>query len=156
MRENRMTTRLTPESVHVVPHASSKKRVLQILAGLAATQTGLDEIKIFDTLLEREKLGSTGVGRGVAIPHGKMEEVTEIVMMFLKLDKPVEFDSVDDRPADLFFLLLAPLDAGTEHLKALALVSRMMRDRDFCEKLRGAEDSDSLFALLHMPLEKAA
>lgn len=151
-----MDTRLSPEFVHVVPQVSCKKRVLQVLAELAAAQTGLDERKIFETLLEREKLGSTGVGRGVAIPHGKLEEVEEIVMMFLKLDKPVEFDSVDEAPADLFFLLLAPLDAGTEHLKALATVSRLMRDRDFCEKLRGVDDSDSLYALLSTPLEKAA
>ena len=151
-----MTTHLGPEGVHVISHVSGKKSVLQTLADLAAAQTGLDARDIFETLLAREKLGSTGVGRGVAIPHGKMKTVDSVVMLFLKLDKPVDFDSVDEAPVDLFFLLLAPEEAGTEHLKALALVSRLMRDKDLCEKLRGAYDRDSLYALLSSPLEKAA
>ena len=135
-----MVTRLRPEFVHIISHASGKKNLLQQLAELASKQTGLNERKIFETLLEREKLGSTGVGRGVAIPHGKLSEAENITMMFLKLNKPVEFESVDDAPVDLIFLLLAPIDAGTEHLKALALVSRLMRDRAFCDKLRGVFD----------------
>ena len=151
-----MKTHLSPEAVHVIPRVSCKKSVLQIMAERAANQTDLDEREILETLLTREKLGSTGVGRGVAIPHGKMASVDSIVMMFFKLDKPVDFDSLDDAPVDLLFLLLAPEDAGTEHLKALALVSRMMRDEDFCKKLRGSFDSDSLYALLCPPLEQAA
>ena len=151
-----MNTRLRPEFVHIVPQVSCKKRVLQTLAELAAKQTGLDERVILDTLLAREKLGSTGVGRGVAIPHGKLDDLDRVVMMFVKLNKPVDFDSVDEAPVDLLFLLLAPPDAGTEHLKALALVSRLMRNQNFCDKLRGANDSDTLYAMICPPLEDAA
>ncbi len=151
-----MNSYLKPEAVHIISHASGKKRVLQMLAELGAKQTGMDEALIFETLFEREKLGSTGVGRGVAIPHGKLKGADGVSMMFLKLGKPVDFGSVDDAPVDLFFLLLAPENAGTEHLKALAMVSRLMRNNDFCEKLRGAYDRDTLYALLCAPIEKAA
>ena len=151
-----MNTHLSSKDVHVLTNISNKKRVLQTLAELGAAQTGIDESVIYEALLAREKLGSTGVGRGVAIPHCKLKEASEIAILFLKLDKPVDFDSVDEAPVDLFFLLLAPENAGTDHLKALALVSRMMRDAEFCEKLRGAYDRDTVYALLSSPIEKAA
>jgi PTS system nitrogen regulatory IIA component len=134
----------------VIPHlrASSKKHVLQELAKRAAEISKLHERTIFDVLLERERLGTTGVGNGIAIPHGKLPELRRLHGLFARLDTPVEFNSIDDQPVDLVFLLLAPETAGADHLKALARVSRLLRDRAVCEKLRGADDSDALYALL--------
>ena len=128
--------------------ATSKKHALQQLAARAAKATGLDERRIFDVLLERERLGSTGVGSGLAIPHGKLPQLDRLHGLFARLDKPVDFDAIDDQPVDLVFLLLAPEGAGADHLKALARISRILRDRAFCEKLRGSENPDALFALL--------
>ena len=127
---------------------ASKKQALQELATRAAGLTGLHERAIFDVLLEREKLGTTGVGRGIAIPHGKLTELDELHGLFARLDQPIDFDAVDDQPVDLIFLLLAPATAGADHLKALARVSRLLRDDDMCDKLRGSESSDALYALL--------
>lgn len=129
-------------------HASSKKQTLQELAKRAAQVTGLHERAIFDVLLERERLGTTGVGSGIAIPHGKLPEVERLYGVFARLDKPVDFDAIDDSPVDLIFLLLAPENAGADHLKALARVSRLLRDKVTCEKLRGADSADALFAIL--------
>ena len=128
--------------------ASSKKHVLQELAQHAAEMTGLDSREIFDTLLEREKLGTTGVGQGVAIPHGKFAALDRIWAIFARLDHPIDFEALDERPVDLIVLLLAPSDAGAEHLKALARVSRLLRDTKMCEKIRGSESGDALYALL--------
>lgn len=136
--------------------ASSKKQVLQELARLAAETTGMPEREIFDVLLERERLGSTGVGQGVAIPHGKLADLDHLVGLFAKLETPVDFDSVDGQPVDLVFLLLAPHETGAEHLKALARVSRLLRDRDLCKRLRGSANSDALFALLTKATADAA
>ena len=97
---------------------------------------------------ERERLGTTGIGRGVAIPHGKLGELTRVYGLFARLDRPIAFEAIDDQPVDLLFALLAPLDAGAEHLKALAMVSRLLRDRTICEKLRGTDNPDALYALL--------
>ncbi|MEQ8508438.1 MAG: PTS IIA-like nitrogen regulatory protein PtsN [Rhodospirillaceae bacterium] len=132
----------------VILKASSKKQVLQELAKKAASLTGLSERKVFDTLLEREKLGTTGVGNGIAIPHGKLPELKSLHGVFARLEKPVDFEAIDDRPVDLVFLLLAPEQAGADHLKALARVSRLLRDSDNCEKLRGAVNTDGLYMLL--------
>ncbi|MRG72309.1 PTS IIA-like nitrogen regulatory protein PtsN [Alphaproteobacteria bacterium HT1-32] len=129
-------------------HASSKKQTLQELAKRAAQVTGLHERAIFDVLLERERLGTTGVGSGIAIPHGKLPELQRLYGVFARLDKPVDFDAIDDAPVDLIFLLLAPENAGADHLKALARVSRLLRDKVTCEKLRGADSADALFAIL--------
>ncbi len=139
---------LTRESVHVSLRATSKKHALQELAHLAADITGLHERTIFEILLERERLGTTGVGKGIAIPHGKLSELERLYGMFVRLDRPVDFESVDDQPVDLIFLLLAPESAGADHLKALARVSRLLRDPGICEKLREIDDQDSLFSLL--------
>jgi PTS system nitrogen regulatory IIA component len=128
--------------------AGSKKQVLQELSGRAALVTGLSERAIFDVLLERERLGTTGVGNGIAIPHGKLAELERLHGLFVKLERPVDFDAVDDEPVDLVFLLLAPESAGADHLKALAWVSRLLRDKTVCEKLRGSDEDDALFALL--------
>lgn len=134
----------------VVPKLSvtSKKQALQELAKRAHAVTGLEERRIFDTLLERERLGTTGVGNGIAIPHGKIAELDRLYAVFARLEKPVDFDSIDEQPVDLVFLLLAPESAGADHLKALARVSRLLRDQGVCTKLRGSDNADALFALL--------
>lgn len=139
---------ITPQCVIARLRAANKKQVLQELAKRAAETTGLRERAIFDVLLERERLGTTGVGDGIAIPHGKLPELNRLHGLFARLDTPVDFDAVDDQPVDLIFLLLAPETAGADHLKALARVSRLLRDRATCEKLRGADTPDALYALL--------
>ena len=128
--------------------ATSKKQILQELARRAADVVGLRERLIFDHLLERERLGSTGIGRGIAIPHARLAELDRVYGLFVRLVRPVEFDSVDDQPVDLVFLLLAPQDAGADHLKALARVTRLMRDESLCAKLRGCETDDAVYALV--------
>lgn len=139
---------LAHDAVVAKLNVSSKKQLLQELARIAAPSVDMDERAIFDTLLERERLGTTGVGNGIAIPHGKLEAMSGIRGYFVQLEKPVDFDAIDEQPVDLFFLLLAPASAGADHLKALARVSRLLRDRGTCEKLRGAETADALYALL--------
>jgi PTS system nitrogen regulatory IIA component len=139
---------ITPQSVIARLRATSKKQVLQELAKRAAETTGLPERAIFDVVLERERLGTTGVGDGIAIPHGKLPELRRLHGLFARLESAVDFDAVDDQPVDLIFLLLAPETAGADHLKALARVSRLLRDRATCEKLRGADEPDALYALL--------
>jgi len=131
--------------------ASSKKQALQELSQQAAVLTGLHERTIFDVLLQREKLGTTGIGRGIAIPHGKMQELERLHGIFARLPKPIDFDAIDEQPVDLIFLLLAPESAGADHLKALARISRLLRDDAICAKLRGADDPEALFALLTVP-----
>jgi PTS system nitrogen regulatory IIA component len=142
---------LNIESVFAKLPATSKKQALQELAKRAAQITGLHERSVFDVLLERERLGTTGVGNGIAIPHGKLPELNKICGLFARLEKPIDFEAVDDQPVDLIFLLLAPEGAGADHLKALARVSRLLRDRKTCEKLRGSDESDALYSLLTEP-----
>lgn len=139
---------LQQDAVLASLHATSKKQLLQELSKAAASVFDLEQRQVFDILLERERLGSTGVGSGLAIPHGKLAGLGGLHGMFARLDKPVEFDAIDDQPVDLVFLLLAPEEAGADHLKALARVSRILRDRAFCEKLRGTNNPDAIFALL--------
>lgn len=139
---------LTPESVVANLKANSKKQALQDLAGRAARITGLHERQIFDTLLERERLGTTGVGNGIAIPHGRLAGLDKLHGLFARVERPIDFDSIDEMPVDLIFLLLAPESAGADHLKALARVSRLLRDKAICEKLRSADSADALYALL--------
>ena len=136
--------------------ATSKKQVLQDLSRRAADATGLDERAIFDVLMERERLGTTGVGNGIAIPHGKLPELDRLHGHFARLEQPVDFQSIDERPVDLIFLLLAPESAGADHLKALAKVSRVLRDDSICEKLRGTDTSDALYAILTGSVEHQA
>ena len=135
---------------------SSKKQLLQDLAKQAKILTGLNDAKIFEVLLEREKLGSTGLGKGVAIPHGKLSGLSSLQGIFAKLEKPIDFDSVDNSPVDLVFLLLAPEQAGADHLTALARVSRYLRKQDNCEKLRNTDDQDGLYILLTQNEAQAA
>ena len=143
-----ITEILKPDSVFANLKAGSKKQALQELAQYAAKLTGAQERAIFDVLLERERLGTTGVGNGIAIPHGKLAQLEKLQGMFVRLEVPVDFESIDDQPVDLIFLLLAPEEAGADHLKALARVSRLLRDKSMCEKLRGTEEADALYALL--------
>jgi PTS system nitrogen regulatory IIA component len=128
--------------------ANSKKQVLQLLAEKAARITGLPEREIFDTVLRREKLGSTGVGNGIAIPHGKISGVRRITGVFARLEQPVDFDSLDDEPVDLVFLLLAPEGAGADHLKALSRIARVLRDTGTVDKIRGTSDAAAIHAFL--------
>jgi nitrogen PTS system EIIA component len=139
---------LSTESVVSIVRASSKKQALQELAAHAAKISGQNDRAIFDILLERERLGTTGIGRGVAIPHGKLPELNRLYGVFAKFEQPIDFDSVDDQAVDMVFLLLAPENAGADHLKALARISRMFRDPDMCKKLRGAKDDAALCKLL--------
>ncbi|MHA3915870.1 PTS sugar transporter subunit IIA [Halovulum sp. GXIMD14793] len=125
-----------------------KKRLLQEIAASAQDVLGLDESIAFRALLERESLGPTGVGNGVAIPHARIEGLTEVKGLFFVLDQPIEFESVDRKPVDLVFALFAPQKAGAEHLKALARVSRTLRSEDICNKLRSTEDASAIHAIL--------
>jgi PTS system nitrogen regulatory IIA component len=137
-----------PNSVIADLRATSKKQALQELAERAAAVTGLHERQIFDVLLERERLGTTGVGNGIAIPHGKLAGLKKLHGVFARLSTPIDFESIDERPVDLIFLLLAPETAGADHLKALARVSRLLRDQSVCEKLRKTDSADALYILL--------
>jgi len=139
---------ITPDGIIPNLRAGSKKQALQELARKAADVTGQHERAIFDVLLERERLGTTGVGRGIAIPHGKLPGIDGVLAIFARLEKPVDFEAIDEQPVDLMCLLLAPETAGADHLKALARVSRLLRDPLLCDKLRGAETADAIFALL--------
>lgn len=131
--------------------ASSKKKVLQELADFAAGIVAIDAKLIFETLMQRERLGSTGLGHGIAIPHGKIGEIDKVYGVFARLAQPVDFEATDDEPVDLIFLLLAPENAGADHLKALARISRMLRDQALVEKLRGTEDAGGLYSILTEP-----
>lgn len=131
--------------------ANNKKQAIQELSAHAARITGQDSRKIFEILLQRERLGSTGVGSGVAIPHGRVAKLGRIHGLFARLEKPVDFESLDGAPVDLVFLLLAPEDAGADHLKALALIARLLRDGKVAEKLRATRDASALYAVLTSP-----
>ena len=144
---------LKPEAVLASVHAQSKKQVLQEVCHSAAGLIGIPEREIFDTILQRERLGSTGVGHGVAIPHGKLRATDRLVGVFARLTRPVDFDSLDDRPVDLVFLLLAPESAGADHLKALARIARVLRDGAVAQKLRAAKDAAELYQILISPAQ---
>lgn len=131
--------------------ANSKKQLLQMLAERASTVTGIAERDIFDTVLQRERLGSTGVGNGIAIPHGKLAGVKQITGVFARLETPVDFEALDDQPVDLVFLLLAPEGAGADHLKALSRIARVLRDQDTVSKIRGTRDANAIQLLLGSP-----
>ncbi len=139
---------LNAEGVLPAVQAGSKKQLLQVLSAEAATRTGLDERAIFEALMQREKLGSTALGNGIAIPHGRFAGLEKVRGLFARLARPVDFDAPDHLPVDMVFLLMAPEGAGADHLKALARVSRLMRDKALVEKLRASRDRDVLYALL--------
>lgn len=128
--------------------ANSKKQLLQLLAEKAAAVTGLPEREVFDTILQRERLGSTGVGNGIAIPHGKLAGISRITGIFARLETPVDFEALDDQPVDLVFLLLAPEGAGADHLKALSRIARVLRDSDTVAKIRATREADAIHTFL--------
>ena len=139
---------LVPEAVIPALKVQTKKQLLQDLAAKAALLTRLPEKRIFETLIERERLGTTGVGSGIAIPHGRMAGVEAIIGIFARLDGGIEYEAVDSQPVDLVFMLLAPENAGADHLKALARVSRLLRNQGVCEKLRAAASAEAIYAIL--------
>ncbi|MBI1273491.1 MAG: PTS IIA-like nitrogen regulatory protein PtsN [Alphaproteobacteria bacterium] len=139
---------VTSDSVVCNLAAADKKQLLQALSALAAGVVPVTDHAIFDVLLERERLGTTGVGHGIAIPHGKVAGLKQVHGFFARLAAPVAFDAIDEQPVDLVFMLLAPTDAGGDHLKALAQVSRILRDQKMCERFRAARDNATLFGLL--------
>ncbi|HIN21006.1 MAG TPA: PTS IIA-like nitrogen-regulatory protein PtsN [Rhodospirillales bacterium] len=139
---------LVPEGVVADLKATSKKQALQDLAKRAAEISGLHERAIFDVLMERERLGTTGVGNGIAIPHGKLASLDRLHGLFARLEQPIDFHAIDERPVDLIFVLLAPENAGADHLKALARISRLLRNNGICDKLRGTDSAEALFAIL--------
>jgi PTS system nitrogen regulatory IIA component len=140
---------MTSDCVLANLRASNKRQVLQELARKASKLTGHAEDAIYEVLNERELLGTTGIGHGIAIPHGKLPGLDRVYGVFAKLERPVDFDAIDNQPVDLIFLLLAPANCGTDHLKALAKVSRMLRDRILCEKMRGSTSCDAIYALMN-------
>ena len=139
---------LKPEAVKVVSTVSSKKRLLHVVGELANSVYGLDVSETVNALQERETLGPTGVGHGVALPHARSKSMESVVGTFILLEKPVDFGAVDNQPVDLVFSIFAPEAAGVDHLKALALVSRTLRDSTFCSKLRSNKDSATLYTIL--------
>ncbi|MDC0074564.1 PTS IIA-like nitrogen regulatory protein PtsN [Alphaproteobacteria bacterium] len=138
---------LSTDSVITDLKGSGKKQILQELSNRASQITKIESRAIFTTLLEREKLGTTGIGQGVAIPHGKISKLKKSFGIFARLSEPVNFDAVDDEPVDLIFLLLAPDQASAEHLKTLARVSRLLRDQKLCQKLRGSVGNDAIYSV---------
>jgi len=147
---------IKPEAIIPALKASNKKQALQELSEKASDMVGLPGRAIFDVLLQRERLGSTGVGKGIAIPHGKLAGLEEIVGLFARLDKPIAFESADDQPVDLIFLLLTPEDAGADHLKALARIARLLHEQTAASRLRGCRDATGLYSLLTQPAESNA
>ena len=139
---------LTPQDIFPDLKATCKKQALQELASFASERLGIEDRAIFDVLVERERLGTTGFGNGVAIPHGRMRQLDKLNMMFARLSTPVAFDAVDGRPVDLLFLLLTPENAGADHLTALAKASRILRDESLCAKLRGAETAEAIYSTI--------
>lgn len=139
---------IAPEAVMPSLKVKNKKQLLTELSAQASRISCLQERDIFDVLLQRERLGSTGLGQGVAIPHGKFAGLTQIVGVFARLADPIDFDSVDGEPVDIVFLLLAPVGAGADHLKALARISRLLREGAAVEKLRASRDTSALYAVL--------
>ena len=139
---------LSEESVLFCTDIQTKRDVLERLSAEAARQTGFSQEEIFAALNDREELGSTGLGNGIAVPHGRFAGLKGVTAVFMKLTQPVDFDSVDDQPVDLIMMLLAPMGAGADHLKALARVARLLRDPDIANKLRESRDVDALYAVL--------
>jgi PTS system nitrogen regulatory IIA component len=142
---------LSPEGVLPSLKVKDKKQLLQQLADRASQITRVPQSRILETLIERERLGTTGVGQGIAIPHGRLTEIKKITGIFAKLETPIEYEAVDNQPVELVFMLLAPEGAGADHLKALARVSRLLRNQTACDKLRKTTSSEALYAILTEP-----
>jgi PTS system nitrogen regulatory IIA component len=140
---------LHPEAILPGLRVQSKKQLLMEMASCASKLTGISEREIFDVVLQREKLGSTGVGGGIAIPHGKLKSLNRITGVFARIETPVDFEALDDQPVDLVFMLLAPEGAGADHLKALSRIARVLRDQDLVARLRASETVTALHACLN-------
>src|SRR5579864_3200551 len=151
-----LTDLVAPNAILPALRVNNKKQVLHELAARAATLAGQSERAIFEILMQREKLGSTAVGNGIAIPHGKMANLTRLFGLFARLERPIDFEALDGQPVDLVFLLLAPESAGADHLKALARVARMLRDPEVARRLRESQDAEVLYALLTEPTNGGA
>jgi PTS system nitrogen regulatory IIA component len=147
---------VAPNAIIPALKVNGKKQALQELAAKAAELSGLSERTIFETLTQREKLGSTGVGSGIAIPHGKLSKLNKLFGVFARLERPIDFEALDGQAVDLVFLLLAPEGAGADHLKALARVARLLRDPDVAHKLRDSRDIEALYSVLALPSASAA
>jgi PTS system nitrogen regulatory IIA component len=153
----RLADIITPAAVKVLGATSSKKRLFQDLGDLSAAAYGLPQSAVVEALIDREGLGPTGVGHGVALPHARISDLAGIRGLFIRLEKPLDFDAIDRQPVDLVFALLAPLNAGVDHLKALALVSRTLRDTAVRNKLRANVDPGTLYTILtEAPASQAA
>jgi len=139
---------INSDSIVATLKVGSKKQALQELAQVAETVTGISSRDIFGTVLQRERLGSTGVGQGIAIPHGKLDGLDRLFAIFARLDTPIGFDAMDDQPVDLIFMLLAPESAGADHLKALARISRTLRDPSITQKLRDSVSTAEIYSIL--------
>jgi PTS system nitrogen regulatory IIA component len=142
---------VAPQAVIPALKVNNKKQALQEIAARAATLSGLTEREILDVVQQREKLGSTGIGNGIAIPHGKLAKLQRLFGLFARLDRPIDFESLDGQPVDLVFLLLAPEAAGADHLKALARVARLLRTAETAKMLRDSHDAEAIYAVLTMP-----
>jgi PTS system nitrogen regulatory IIA component len=151
-----LTDLIAPAAIIPALKVNGKKQAIQELAARAAELTGQSERAILEVLLQREKLGSTGVGNGIAIPHGKLPKLGRLFGLFARLERPIDFEALDGQPVDLVFLLLAPEAAGADHLKALARVARLLRDPEVTRKLRESGDADAIFAALAMPPASSA
>jgi len=147
---------VSPNAIIPALKVNGKKQALQEIAAKAAALTGQSERAILEILLQREKLGSTGVGNGVAIPHGKLPKLGNVFGLFARLERAVDFEALDGQPVDLIFLLLAPEGAGADHLKALARVARLLRDPEVARKLRASNGAEAIYAVLAMPSASAA
>jgi PTS system nitrogen regulatory IIA component len=143
-----LTDLVVPQAVVPSLRVNSKKQALQELAARAATMCGRSEREILEVLMQRERLGSTGIGSGIAIPHGKLPKLERLFGVFARLERPIDFEALDGQPIDLMFLLLAPEAAGADHLKALARVARLLRDPEIARKLRESRDAEALYAVL--------
>ena len=150
------TDLVAPNAIIPALKVNGKKQALQEISAKAAELTGHNDRAILEILLQREKLGSTGVGSGVAIPHGKLAKLNKVFGLFARLERPIDFEALDGQPVDLVFLLLAPEGAGADHLKALARVARLLRDPEVARKLRSSRDADALYAVLALPSASAA
>jgi PTS system nitrogen regulatory IIA component len=151
-----LTDLIATDAVVPALKVNNKKQAIQELAVRAAELTGQNERAILEILLQREKLGSTGVGNGVAIPHGKLPKLGRLFGLFARLERPIDFEALDGQPVDLIFLLLAPETAGADHLKALARVARLLRDPNIARRLRDSRDAHALYAVLSMPPASSA
>jgi PTS system nitrogen regulatory IIA component len=143
-----LTDLLTPQAVMPALKVNSKKQALQELAARAAALCGRSDREVLDVLAQRERLGSTGIGNGIAIPHGKLPKLERLFGVFARLDRPIDFEALDGQPVDLLFLLLAPEAAGADHLKALARVARLLRDPEVARKLRESRDAEAIYMVL--------